>query len=72
MYTPPQFEQPNIEAMQELMSQYPLASLITLNTNGIEANHIPLHHSVEEGELGCFTRAYSASKSCLEKFFFRC
>jgi len=52
MYTPPQFEQPNIEVMQELMSQYPLASLITLNANGIEANHVPLHLSVEEGERG--------------------
>ena len=52
MYTPPQFEQPHIEVMHKLMSQYPLASLITINANCIEANHIPLHLSVEEGEFG--------------------
>jgi len=45
MYTPPQFEQPDIEIMHELIRNQPLATLVTLGADGIEANHIPLHLS---------------------------
>jgi transcriptional regulator len=45
MYSPPQFEQPNIEVMHELIRNRPLATLITVDANGINANHIPLHLS---------------------------
>ncbi|MCK9396119.1 MAG: FMN-binding negative transcriptional regulator [Methylobacter sp.] len=43
MYRPPQFEQPDIEVMHELIRNRPLATLVTLGANGIDANHIPLH-----------------------------
>ncbi|MGZ8946911.1 MAG: FMN-binding negative transcriptional regulator [Methylococcaceae bacterium] len=43
MYIPSQFEQPDIEVMHELIHNRPLATLVTLGSNGIEANHIPLH-----------------------------
>jgi len=43
MYIPAQFEQPDIEAMHELIRNRPLATLVTLGANGIDANHIPLH-----------------------------
>jgi transcriptional regulator len=43
MYIPPHFEQPNIEAMHNLIRTRPLATLVTLASNGINANHIPLH-----------------------------
>ena len=43
MYIPPHFEQPDIEVMHELIRNRPLATLITLDANGINANHIPLH-----------------------------
>ncbi len=43
MYIPAQFEQPDIEAMRELIRNRPLATLVTLDSNGINANHIPLH-----------------------------
>jgi len=43
MYIPAQFEQPDIEAMHELIRDRPFATLVTLGANGIEANHIPLH-----------------------------
>jgi transcriptional regulator len=46
MYIPPHFEQPNIEVMHELIRNYPLATLVTLGSDGINANHIPLHFSV--------------------------
>jgi len=45
MYSPPQFEQPDIEVMYELIRSHPLATLITQGKNGIDANHIPLYLS---------------------------
>ncbi len=45
MYIPSQFEQPDIEVMHELIRNRPLATVVTLDSNGINANHIPLHLS---------------------------
>lgn len=52
MYIPAHFEQPNIEIMHELMRARPLATLVTLSSNGIDANHIPLHLSGEPSPFG--------------------
>jgi transcriptional regulator len=43
MYIPNQFAQPDIAVLHELVRNHPLATLITLGENGVEANHIPLH-----------------------------
>lgn len=43
MYTPKHFEEPRIEVIHELMRARPLATLVTLASSGINANHIPLH-----------------------------
>lgn len=43
MYISSQFEQPDIQVMHELIRNRPLATLVTLGANGIDANHIPLH-----------------------------
>jgi transcriptional regulator len=43
MYTPKHFEEPRIEVMHELIRARPLATLVTLTSGGLEANHIPLH-----------------------------
>jgi transcriptional regulator len=43
MYTPKHFEEPRIEVMHELMRARPLATLVTLTSGGLNANHIPLH-----------------------------
>ena len=48
MYIPKHFEQPRIDVMQTLIRDYPLATLVTLSAEGLNANHIPLHW-VEEG-----------------------
>jgi len=45
MYTPKHFEQPRVETMHELMRAHPLATLVTLASGGLDANHIPLHLS---------------------------
>lgn len=52
MYIPAQFEQPNIEVMHELMRNRPLATLVTFGSNGINANHIPLHIALTSEPFG--------------------
>jgi transcriptional regulator len=43
MYIPKHFEEPRIDVMQKLICDYPLATLVILSTDGLNANHIPLH-----------------------------
>lgn len=45
MYVPSQFEEPRVEVMHELIRARPLATLVTLSSSGLNANHIPLHLS---------------------------
>lgn len=45
MYIPRHFEQPRVEVMHALMREHPLATLITLGPEGLDANHIPLQLS---------------------------
>lgn len=45
VYIPKQFEEPRVEKMHELIRAYPLATLITHSSSGLNANHIPLHLS---------------------------
>ena len=52
MYIPAQFDEENIEVMHELIRAKPLATLVTLNPSGIEANHIPMVLSAESGPYG--------------------
>ena len=43
MHIPKQFEEPRVDVMHELIRARPLATLVTLSSNGLNANHIPLH-----------------------------
>lgn len=53
MYQPRHFQHNDTAALHALMQAQPLATLVTLAQGGaLEANHIPLHLSAEEGELG--------------------
>jgi transcriptional regulator len=52
MYIPTHFEQPSIKVMYELIRSRPLATLITLSSNGINANHIPMHLSEQPAPFG--------------------
>lgn len=52
MYVPSHFEESRIEVLHELVRERPLATLVTLTSAGIEANHIPLHLSAEAGRFG--------------------
>lgn len=42
MYIPKHFDEPRTDVMHELMRARPLATLITLSSGGLNANHIPL------------------------------
>lgn len=42
MYLPEHFEEKRLEVLHALMRAHPLATLVTLATEGINANHIPL------------------------------
>ncbi len=52
MYTPKQFDEPNVEVMHELIRAYPLATLVTLSASGLNANHIPFHLSASPAPFG--------------------
>jgi transcriptional regulator len=52
MYTPKQFEEPRVDVMHELIRARPLATLVTLSSGGLNANHIPLHLSESPAPFG--------------------
>lgn len=52
MYLPKHFAEPRLEVLHELIQRQPLATIITLNQNGINANHIPLYLDPQAGEFG--------------------
>lgn len=52
MYVPPHFEESRVEVLHELIRTHPLATLVTLSPGEIDANHIPLHLSEEQGRFG--------------------
>jgi transcriptional regulator len=43
MYIPKHFDESRCDVMQALIRDYPLATLVTLSAEGLNANHIPLH-----------------------------
>jgi len=42
MYMPAHFEETRVEVIHRLIREHPLAVLVTLGSNGLNANHIPL------------------------------
>lgn len=63
MYIPKHFEQPNIDVMHALIRAQPLATLITLSADGLNANHIPLHLSGQAPSLGILRGHIARSNS---------
>lgn len=59
MYNPPQFDQPSFSVMYALIKENPLATIVTLDSNGLNANHIPLVFSETTGAAG-FLRGHVA------------
>lgn len=51
MYVPKKFRSTDINEQLELVKQYPLATLVTNNQDGVEASHIPMLLTENEGEM---------------------
>lgn len=45
MYVPKHFEESRVDVLHALIRKYPLATVVTYSSNGLNANHIPLHLS---------------------------
>lgn len=52
MYIPKHYEETRLPVLQQLMRDYPLATIITHGANGLDANHIPVFLDASQGELG--------------------
>lgn len=52
MYCPKHFEELRLEVLHQLMRAHPLATLVTLSPDGLDANHIPLVLIENEGDFG--------------------
>jgi transcriptional regulator len=52
MYIPKHFAEPRIDVLHQLIRDHPLSTLVTLASNGLNANHIPLHLSQEPSPFG--------------------
>ena len=52
MYTPSHFREDRIEVMSELMRLHPLAALVTIGPDGMDANHVPLIYDSEPAPFG--------------------
>ena len=52
MYIPKHFEETRVEVLHELIRAHPLAALVTLTPNGLDANHIPLEIDPEPAPFG--------------------
>ena len=52
VYITQQFEEPRVDAMHELIRAYPLATLVTHSSGGLDANHIPVYLSGSPAPYG--------------------
>ena len=52
MYIPKQFEELRVDVMHELIRARPLATLVTMTSSGLNANHIPLDLSGQPAPFG--------------------
>jgi transcriptional regulator len=55
MYIPAHFEQSEIGVMHELIRAYPLATVVTQSSAGLNASHIPLHLLTNASPFGVLT-----------------
>ncbi len=52
MYLPKHFEETRIPVLHDLIRTYPLATLVTLTADGLDANHIPFEIDPEPAPFG--------------------
>jgi transcriptional regulator len=52
MYNPPHFREERVDVLHELIRRHPLSTLVTLGSDGLTANHIPLILEPEPAPFG--------------------
>jgi transcriptional regulator len=52
MYLPPCFSTSETAELYKLIAQYPLGSIVTLGSEGLDANHLPFELDIGRGGLG--------------------
>ena len=52
MYVPAHFEETRPEVLRRLIHDHPLAALVTLGSDGLNANHIPMELDADPAPLG--------------------
>ena len=52
MYVPSHFEETRIEVLHQLIREYSFAALVTLGSDGLDANHIPFELDASPAPLG--------------------
>jgi transcriptional regulator len=52
MYVPPHFEETRLEVLHDLVRSHPLATVVTLEREGLNANHIPMELDPGPQSLG--------------------
>src|SRR5262245_37135384 len=70
MYVPKHFEETRIEILHALIRAHPLAALVTLTPDGLDANHIPFEIDPEPAPFGTL-RAHVARANALWRDFSR-
>ena len=55
MHIPKQFQESRVDILQGFMRDYPLCTLITLSSAGVNANHIPMHVIDTPSPFGALT-----------------
>ena len=70
MYVPKHFEEQRPDVLHDLMRSHPLAALVTVTPNGLEANHIPFEIDPGPAPLGTL-RGHIARANSLWRDFSR-
>ncbi|HUN76032.1 MAG TPA: FMN-binding negative transcriptional regulator [Steroidobacteraceae bacterium] len=52
VYLPEDFRETRIEVLQDFVDRHPLATLVANGSDGLTANHIPMHARLDAGERG--------------------
>ena len=68
MYTPAHFKEDRIDVLHKLIAHHPLATLITMTADGLNANHIPLLMDASRGAFGILRGHVARSNSVWQTF----
>jgi transcriptional regulator len=68
MYVPRAFEQPDTAVLQQLIREYPFATLIVSTAQGLEANHLPLVLRDDGSDYGVLAGHVARTNSVWQNF----